>query len=70
MTMGQWKHQEIFREHIERFGVKVELGCSLAGFEEIEGGVKVKIAKEVPNGKEDEEAIFEYVIGADGARSE
>ena len=50
--------------------MKVELGCSLAGFEEIEGGVKVKVAKEISIGKEDEEAIFDYVVGADGARSE
>ena len=64
--LGQWKHQAILRSHIEALGGKVELGQELRGLEEVDGAVKVKIGKD--DGGE-EEALFDYVVGADGARS-
>ena len=48
----------------------MELGCSLASFEQEEDGVVAHLMK-TKDGKEIKEiAKFSYLVGADGARSE
>ena len=70
--LGQWHHQRIFREAIEKLGVSVELGTALTaeGIAQDDDGVTVKLQKTVGYKVISEEtARFKYVVGADGAHS-
>ena len=68
--MGQSDHQAILRKHIEALGGFVELSTELVGLEEVDGKVHATLKKTTGNQVSDETASFEYLIGADGARSE
>ena len=67
--MGQSDHQAILRKHIETLGGSIELGTELVGFEEANGKIHATLKKTVGDQVSEETASFEYLIGADGARS-
>ena len=69
-AIPQYKHQLVFREHLSRLGVEVELGSAAVAIEQDQDCVTVYISK-TSNGVEvKEQARVAYVIGADGGRSE
>lgn len=58
----QWRTEEILRDKLAEYGVRVELGCGVQGFEQDDDGVTVRL-----DGGETVRA--DYLIGADGGRS-
>ena len=67
--LGQYRHQAVLREHIERLGGTVELGTTLTGFSQDSDSVTAEVVKKV-DGKETKEMVkVKYLIGADGGRS-
>lgn len=70
--VGQWRHQRILREAVERLGGSVEMGTALLqnGIQQDIDGVTVKLQRTVDHGTTSEEtARFRFVVGADGAHS-
>ncbi|KAI5835533.1 hypothetical protein K523DRAFT_359890 [Schizophyllum commune Tattone D] len=65
LMLGQDRHEELLREHLERYGIKVEMSTELLEFEQDNSKVHVRIAK---NGAL-EELDVAFVVGADGGRS-
>ena len=63
--LGQDRHEELLREHLEPYGIKVEMSTELLDFKQDENKVHVRIAK---NGAV-EELDVAFVVGADGGRS-
>ena len=68
--VGQWLHQQILRQHLEKLGCHVELGCMLKAIEQKDGGVVAHMLKTEDGKQLEETASFAYVVGADGAHSE
>lgn len=62
--LNQNNHEEILREHLEKFGCKVELGTELVALEQDEDGVTAHVRV----GSEDKTFRTQYLVGADGAR--
>jgi 2-polyprenyl-6-methoxyphenol hydroxylase-like FAD-dependent oxidoreductase len=67
-TLGQESVEGIMREALrDRFGITVELGTELVGFEQTEDGVTARLRK---GDQHDEEVVrAEYLVGTDGGRS-
>ncbi len=65
-ALGQDNLDKILRAEMDKYGVTVELGVELTTLENTGDHVKVTLQK--ANG-EAEEASYNYVIGADGAKS-
>lgn len=67
--LGQHHAEEIFRSHIEKYGVSVELNTELVSLEQDADGVTAQIVRRDEDGKEVKESIrTPFLIGADGAR--
>ncbi|KAI6105247.1 FAD binding domain-containing protein [Pisolithus croceorrhizus] len=69
-AMGQPTLEAIVREHLAKLGCTVELGTRLVSFVQDEKCVRVKIAKNYGDDREEVEEDIEvaYLIGADGAK--
>jgi 2-polyprenyl-6-methoxyphenol hydroxylase-like FAD-dependent oxidoreductase len=67
MNLGQEGHEAILRKHLEKYGVKVELGTELVSFTQDNDKVDV-VLKKVENGNEEKVSV-KWLVGADGARS-
>ncbi|RDX54609.1 monooxygenase [Lentinus brumalis] len=65
-TVSQYINEGIFRDHLSKYGVHVELGTEPASIEQDASGVTVSLKHAGVD--EAETARFVYVIGADGAR--
>ena len=71
--LGQWRHQLILRNAIEKLGGSVELGTALSPdcIEQDDESVTIKLQKSAAHKVVSKEtARFKFVVGADGARSE
>jgi 2-polyprenyl-6-methoxyphenol hydroxylase-like FAD-dependent oxidoreductase len=72
VLLGQDKLEKILHAAIAGFGCNVELGTELISFVQTDEHVRAKLIKrgmsqDMESGEE-EEAVFAYMIGADGAR--
>ena len=68
--MSQYLTEGIFRDHLAKRGVHVELSTEPVSIEQDADGVTVTVKKVAPDGSETTETIrAAYVVGADGARS-
>ncbi|KAI8990583.1 FAD binding domain-containing protein [Trametes punicea] len=65
IMLGQYGLEGIFRDHLAKHGVEIELDTELVDLEQGANGVKVTLRKD---GDHTEEASVAYVIGTDGAR--
>lgn len=66
--LGQEAHEDILRQALAKYGVRVELGVELVSFtQDGDQGVQT-VLRHVGDGRE-ENAVFQWVIGADGGRS-
>ena len=66
--MSQYLTERIFREHLAKFGVKVELGTESVSIEQDETGVSLSLKGA---GSDEVETVrCAYVVGADGARGQ
>ena len=63
--LGQDRHEELLREHLKRYGIKVEMSTELLDFKQDKNKVHVRIAKSGAV----EELDVALVVGADGGRS-
>ena len=69
MTVSQFHTEGVFREHLAKYGVNVELHTELMSVAQDDEGVTVTLKKVGADGAEHTETIrAAYVIGADGAR--
>ena len=69
LMMSQYLTEGIFRDHLAKYGVKVELRTEPESVEQDESGVNVTLKKIDEAGNESLESIkVGYIIGADGAR--
>ena len=70
--MSQYITEDIFRAHLAKRGVRVELGTEPTYLEQDTDGVNVTVKKvDISNGTETTESIrAAYAIGADGARGD
>lgn len=66
LTLSQSKHQEIFQDHLARYGVPVEFATELTGIEDLGDRVLAHLKK---SDHLVEAVAFDWVIGADGGRS-
>ncbi|MFI6866278.1 FAD-dependent monooxygenase [Nocardia sp. NPDC050406] len=64
-VLGQSRTEEILRERLAEFGVRVELSTALVDFAQSDDGVSVRLSG--PAG--DETVRVDYLVGADGGRS-
>ena len=69
--MGQCVTESVFRKHLGRFGVEVELGTELTALEQDSEGVTATLRITRTGGEEAVEILrAAYVIGADGGRGQ
>ena len=69
LMMSQYLTEGIFRDHLAKYGVRVELRTEPELVEQDESGVNVTLKKVDEAGNESLESIkVGYIIGADGAR--
>lgn len=68
LLLGQHHAEEIFRAHIEKFGVHVELGSTLVDFEQDSVGVTAHIVKKSGDFESREVIRTPFLIGTDGSR--
>lgn len=67
--LGQHHAEEIFRSHIEKYGVSVELNTELVSLDQDVDGVTAHVVRRDDDGKEVKESIrTPFLIGADGAK--
>ncbi|KAL1742351.1 FAD binding domain-containing protein [Schizophyllum fasciatum] len=64
-VLAQDRHEELLREHLQRFGVAVERATELLDFAQGEHGVRVRIAR----GGAVEALDVAFLVGADGGHS-
>ncbi|TBU42449.1 FAD binding domain-containing protein [Dichomitus squalens] len=70
MTISQYYTEGVFRDHLAKHGIHVELRTEPVSMEQDDNGVTVTLRKVSGSGAEQTESIrAAYVIGADGARS-
>ena len=62
LMIAQWRTEQILRERLAEFGVEVELGTEVTGFEADDEGVTVTLGG-------GEHVRAGYLVGADGGRS-
>ena len=68
IAVSQYLTERIFREHLAKFGVKVELSTEAVSIEQDEAGVSLSLKHA---GSDEVETVrCAYVIGADGARGQ
>ena len=69
MTIGQYHTEGVFRKHLAKYDIHVELRTELASVVQDDEGVTATLKNSDENGSEQVETIrVAYVIGADGAR--
>ncbi|KAF8900711.1 FAD binding domain-containing protein [Gymnopilus junonius] len=69
VMIGQDKAESVLRLHLQdRFGLKVESGLILTGFEQTDKGVTVRIRRDENERQTEELCEYGWVIGADGAK--
>ena len=69
--MSQYITEKIFRDHLAKSDVHVELGTEPVSLEQDADGVTVAVKKVASDGSEATETIrAAYVIGADGGKGE
>ena len=69
MTVSQFHTEGVFREHLAKYSVHVELHTELVSMSQDDESVTVTLKKVGEDGAEHTETIrAAYVIGADGAR--
>lgn len=68
LLLGQHHSEEIFRSHIEKYGVHVELNTELVGFSQDENGVTTQVVRRSGGSEVHEIIRTPFMIGADGAR--
>ncbi|KAI0674231.1 FAD binding domain-containing protein [Trametes maxima] len=68
VTIGQYLLEGIFRDHLTKLGVHIELGTELVSLEQDDGGVTATLKQSTDDGETHQRARVAYVIGADGAR--
>lgn len=70
--LGQDHLEKIFHAALMEYGCSVELGTELVSFEQADGSVRVKLIKKGFSDDEEtwiaEESVYEWMVGADGAR--
>ena len=66
--LSQYVTEGIFREHLARYGVHVELAREAVALNQDDGGVSVTLKH--ADTEKVEIARFAYVVGADGARGQ
>jgi len=68
--LGQDRLEKILHAALAKYGCTVELGTELKTFEQNSKHVKVKLVKEsqIREEGELEEAVYDWMIGTDGAR--
>lgn len=62
LFIPQWRTEQILRERLEEFGVRVERNVEVAGFEQDNNGVTVRFVA-------GESITVRYLVGCDGGRS-
>jgi len=68
--MVRSRTEGILRDRLAEFGVQVELGTELVGFEQDESGVRATVRRDgVEAGGIRETVAADYLVGADGGRS-
>lgn len=68
-AMSQYITEGIFRDHLAKCGVYIELGTEPVSLEQDADGVTVVVKRVTSDGSEATETIrAPYVIGADGAK--
>ncbi|HEV7975955.1 FAD-dependent monooxygenase [Amycolatopsis sp.] len=68
--LGQSRTEGILRDRLAEFGVHVELGTELVGFEQDDSGVRATVRRDgVEAGDIKETVVADYLVGADGGRS-
>lgn len=67
--MRQETAERILRSHLAKYGCEVELGTSLSTFEQHPNYVKANLVKSFDGRENIETTNFDWIIGADGARS-
>ena len=69
VVLGQYETEGIFRAHLAKYGIHVELGTEPTSLEQDASGVNVTMKKVTADeAVTTETARFPYVIGADGAK--
>lgn len=69
MLLGQHHAEEIFRSHIKKYGVSVELSTELVSLDQDADGVIAHVVRRDEDGNEVKETIrTPFLIGADGAK--
>ena len=66
--LSQYVTEGIFREHLARYGVRVELDTEAIALAQDDDGVSVTLKH--TDTEKVETARFAYVVGADGARGQ
>ena len=68
--IGQSHQVQILQQHLEKYGIHVELNTELVGFEQNDDSVTARLLKR--NGPEElsETVSVPLLVGADGARSQ
>ncbi|KIY46800.1 hypothetical protein FISHEDRAFT_75326 [Fistulina hepatica ATCC 64428] len=70
IMLGQDLHEAILLQHVQKAGCIVESGVELCSYEQFDDRVEVVLAKHSPEGSDIREtAVFDYVVGCDGAKS-
>ncbi|KIY53598.1 hypothetical protein FISHEDRAFT_33020 [Fistulina hepatica ATCC 64428] len=70
VMLGQDLHEAILRKHLQKAGYNVENGVELRSYEQFDDRVEVVLAKHGAGGSDIREtAVFDYVVGCDGAKS-
>ncbi|KAL1726739.1 FAD binding domain-containing protein [Schizophyllum commune] len=69
LQLGQSRHEELIRSHLERYGVQVEFGTELLDFTQDEDKVHVRLSKNDGSNNSIEEFDVPFFVGADGGRS-
>lgn len=69
--IGQSHHESILREHLAKYGTQIELGVELVGFTQDQDGVIAELLHHAgENQGKKETTQVDYLVGAEGARSE
>lgn len=70
MLLGQSSSEEILRDHLAKLGVEVEFGTELVSFEHDDKGVTATVVRHGPEEGKIETIPSEWLVCADGGRSQ
>ena len=69
MTIPQYLHEGVLRDHILRLGGKIELGVELVGLQQDENVVSVDIEETHGERTTRTKERYDWVVGTDGGHS-